>query len=181
MPTKETAACAMLPKPPPGRASLASTCGSGTLGMPTDALRRDPAAAGHRGPAGDRARYAQRVFCSTRTFDGHYSHFCKQILWPVFHYQIPDNPKSKAYEDHSWKYYVNVNQAFADKIVKNWKRGTRSGCTTTTSLLVPEHGSQEDSGGEDRLLPPCRIPFVRGLPVSRRSQGAARTACWART
>ncbi|KAL0262720.1 Trehalose-6-P synthase/phosphatase complex subunit [Diplodia seriata] len=45
------------------------------------------------------------------------------ILWPVFHYQIPDHPKSKAYEDHSWIYYEHVNQAFADKIVKSYKRG----------------------------------------------------------
>ncbi|KAL1613611.1 hypothetical protein SLS54_010444 [Diplodia seriata] len=29
----------------------------------------------------------------------------------------------KAYEDHSWIYYEHVNQAFADKIVKSYKRG----------------------------------------------------------
>lgn len=94
----------------------------GTLGMPTDALDgtqqkqdiEDTLANEHN---------MLTVFCSDKDFDGHYAHFCKHILWPVFHYQIPDNPKSKAYEDHSWKYYVNVNQAFADRIVRNWKRG----------------------------------------------------------
>lgn len=55
------------------------------------------------------------VFPSDSDVNGHYTHYCKQILWPVFHYQIPDNPKSKAYEDHSWVYYVKVNQAFADR------------------------------------------------------------------
>ncbi|KAJ8123668.1 hypothetical protein O1611_g9540 [Lasiodiplodia mahajangana] len=77
------------------------------------------------------------VFCLDKDFDGHYLHFCKQILWPVFHYQIPDNPKSKAYEDHSWKYYVNVNQAFADKIVQNWKRGDTIWIHDYHLLLLP--------------------------------------------
>ncbi|KAI5289719.1 hypothetical protein KEM54_003352 [Ascosphaera aggregata] len=92
----------------------------GTLGMPTDALSdqlkediSDELAADYD---------ALTVFVDDCDFDGHYLHFCKTILWPVFHYQIPDNPKSKAYEDHSWIYYVRVNQAFADLIVKNWKR-----------------------------------------------------------
>ncbi|RAL62949.1 hypothetical protein DID88_004038 [Monilinia fructigena] len=85
----------------------------GTLGMPTDALLKDS------------------------DFDGHYTHYCKQILWPVFHYQIPDNPKSKAYEDHSWIYYVKVNQAFADKIVKEWKRGDVIWIHDYHLLLVP--------------------------------------------
>ncbi|KAK4214772.1 glycosyltransferase [Rhypophila decipiens] len=108
----------------------------GTLGMPTDALQgthqlqdiEDRMATEHD---------MLTVFCSDKDFDGHYSHFCKQILWPVFHYQIPDNPKSKAYEDHSWKYYVNVNQAFADKIVKNWKRGDVIWVHDYHLLLVP--------------------------------------------
>ncbi|EHL03426.1 putative alpha,alpha-trehalose-phosphate synthase [Glarea lozoyensis 74030] len=77
------------------------------------------------------------VFCKDSDFDGHYTHYCKQILWPVFHYQIPDNPKSKAYEDHSWVYYVKVNQAFADKIVANWKRGDVIWIHDYHLLLVP--------------------------------------------
>lgn len=94
----------------------------GTLGMPTDALE------GTQQKQDIEDRLATEydmlsVFCSDKDFEFHYSHFCKQILWPVFHYQLPDNPKSKAYEDHSYKHYVNVNRAFADKIIKNWKRG----------------------------------------------------------
>ena len=108
----------------------------GTLGMPTDALEgtqqqeeiNDKLATEHD---------MLTVWCSDKDFDGHYVHFCKRILWPVFHYQIPDNPKSKAYEDHSWKYYVNVNQAFADKIVKNWKRGDVVWVHDYHLLLVP--------------------------------------------
>jgi len=77
------------------------------------------------------------VFTSDNDFDGHYSHYCKTILWPVFHYQIPDNPKSKAYEDHSWVYYVKINQAFADRVVKSWKRGDVIWIHDYHLLLVP--------------------------------------------
>ena len=77
------------------------------------------------------------VFVSDSDFDGHYKHFCKTILWPVFHYQIPDHPKSKAYEDHSWKYYVSLNQAFADKIVASYKRGDIIWVHDYHLLLVP--------------------------------------------
>ncbi|KLU84431.1 hypothetical protein MAPG_03473 [Magnaporthiopsis poae ATCC 64411] len=122
----------------------------GTLGMPTDALEgsqqkqdiEDKLATEHD---------ALAVWCSDKDFNGHYSHFCKQILWPVFHYQIPDNPKSKAYEDHSWKYYVNVNQAFADKIVRNWKRGDVIWVHDYHLLLVP--------GMVRKKLPDAKIGF----------------------
>ncbi|KAL3954276.1 hypothetical protein ACCO45_012232 [Purpureocillium lilacinum] len=108
----------------------------GTLGMPTDALEgtqqkqdiEDTLATEHD---------MLTVFCSDKDFDGHYTHFCKQILWPVFHYQIPDNPKSKAYEDHSWKFYVTVNRRFADKIIANWKRDDVIWIHDYHLLLVP--------------------------------------------
>ncbi|KAJ5677363.1 uncharacterized protein N7477_002996 [Penicillium maclennaniae] len=107
----------------------------GTMGMPTDALAQHT-----------RSEIAERledehdsltVFVNDGDFDGHYTHFCKTILWPVFHYQIPDNPKSKAYEDHSWIYYVKLNQAFADRIAKHWKRGDSIWVQDYHLLLVP--------------------------------------------
>lgn len=58
----------------------------------------------------------EAVFPEDFTFDGHYKSFCKQILWPTLHYQIPDDPKSKAFEDHSWGHYVLMNKLIADKL-----------------------------------------------------------------
>lgn len=58
------------------------------------------------------------VFPNDMTFQGHYKSFCKQILWPTLHYQIPDDPKSKAFEDHSWEHYKLLNQLVADKVVE---------------------------------------------------------------
>jgi trehalose 6-phosphate synthase complex regulatory subunit len=93
----------------------------GTLGMPTESL--EPHLQTRIAEKLEHDYESLTVFVNDNDFDGHYSHYCKTILWPVFHYQIPDHPKSKAYEDHSWIYYVNINQAFADRIAKNWKRG----------------------------------------------------------
>ncbi|KAJ5728662.1 uncharacterized protein N7483_003170 [Penicillium malachiteum] len=107
----------------------------GTLGMPTDVLA-DPT----RNDIAERLELeydSLTVFVNDGDFDGHYNHFCKTILWPVFHYQIPDNPKSKAYEDHSWVYYVKLNQAFADRIAKHWKRGDSVWIQDYHLLLVP--------------------------------------------
>ncbi|KJZ80097.1 hypothetical protein HIM_00811 [Hirsutella minnesotensis 3608] len=129
---------------------LADYMWMGTLGMPTDALDGSvQKQAIEETLANDYGMLT--VFCSDKDFDGHYSHFCKQILWPVFHYQIPDNPKSKAYEDHSWQYYVNVNQAFADKIVHNWKRGDVIWIHDYHLLLVP--------GMVRKKLPDAKIGF----------------------
>ncbi|KAK2589950.1 Trehalose-6-P synthase/phosphatase complex subunit [Conoideocrella luteorostrata] len=122
----------------------------GTLGMPTDALEETQQKTDIEDTMANDYNMLT-VFCSDKDFDGHYTHFCKQILWPVFHYQIPDNPKSKAYEDHSWKYYVNVNQAFADKIVQNWKRGDVIWVHDYHLLLVP--------GMVRKKLPDAKIGF----------------------
>lgn len=101
--------------------SLADVTSVGLVGFPTDVL--DASKKDAISSKLETEHNALPVFVSDSDLDGHYAHYCKTILWPVFHYQIPDHPKSKAYEDHSWCYYVNVNQAFADKIVANYKRG----------------------------------------------------------
>jgi trehalose 6-phosphate synthase/phosphatase len=93
----------------------------GTIGFPTDVLDENKKEEIHEKLESEHE--ALTVFVSDKDLAGHYSHYCKTILWPVFHYQIPDHPKSKAYEDHSWVYYEHLNQAFADKIVANYKRG----------------------------------------------------------
>lgn len=93
----------------------------GTIGFPTDVL--DDGKKNEMYEKLESDHEALIVFISDSDFDGHYTHYCKTILWPVFHYQIPDHPKSKAFEDHSWVYYVRLNQAFADKVVANYKRG----------------------------------------------------------
>ena len=64
----------------------------------------------------------ESVSIDDMTFQGHYKSFCKQILWPTLHYQIPDDPKSKAFEEHSYHYYKQANQLVADKIVETYMK-----------------------------------------------------------
>ncbi|KIW01789.1 trehalose-phosphatase [Verruconis gallopava] len=121
----------------------------GTVGFPTDSLPQNT-----RNEIDDKltTEYdAIPVYISDADFDGHYSHFCKTILWPVFHYQIPDHPKSKAYEDHSYKYYVKLNEAFADSIVSNYKNGDVIWIHDYHLLLVPRMVRQK--------LPDAKIGF----------------------
>ena len=131
------------------RGQLENKVWVGTLGMPTDVLAYQT-----RSTIAERLREeygSLTVFVSDADFDGHYTHFCKTILWPVFHYQIPDNPKSKAYEDHSWIYYVKINQAFAERIARDWKRGDSIWVQDYHLLLVPAMLR--------RLLPDAQIGF----------------------
>ncbi|KAK9249482.1 glycosyltransferase family 20-domain-containing protein [Lipomyces tetrasporus] len=107
----------------------------GTLGMPTDALEGDTKKAIERVLL---AEYQDApVFVSDSTLEGHYTHYCKDILWPTFHYQIPDHPKSKAYEDHSWVHYHALNTAFADVVVANYTPGDTIWVHDYHLLLVP--------------------------------------------
>ncbi|KAF9883187.1 hypothetical protein FE257_003874 [Aspergillus nanangensis] len=128
---------------------LADQVWVGTLGMPTDALSGYMKTAIAEKLEDEYGSLT--VYVSDGDFDGHYTHFCKKILWPVFHYQIPDNPKSKAYEDHSWIYYVKTNQAFAERIVRNWKRGDSIWVQDYHLLLVPAMLR--------KLLPDAQIGF----------------------
>ncbi|OBA21744.1 hypothetical protein METBIDRAFT_78625 [Metschnikowia bicuspidata var. bicuspidata NRRL YB-4993] len=63
----------------------------------------------------------ESVLIDDMTFQGHYKSFCKQVLWPTLHYQIPDDPKSKAFEEHSYHFYKLANQLVADRIVETYR------------------------------------------------------------
>ena len=115
--------------------SLGNVLTVGLIGFPTDALNPDKKQEIYEKLEAE--HYALTVFVSDADLDGHYAHYCKTILWPVFHYVVPDHPKSKAFMDHSWIYYKNINQAFADKVIKNYKRGDTIWIHDYHLLLVP--------------------------------------------
>ena len=107
----------------------------GTIGMPTDALDEHLKESISERLEDDFE--ALTVYVDDADFDGHYERYCKSILWPIFHYQVPDHPRSKAYEDHSWVHYKKVNEAFADRIAKNYKKGDIIWIHDYHLLLVP--------------------------------------------
>ncbi|OBA25509.1 YMR261Cp-like protein, partial [Hanseniaspora valbyensis NRRL Y-1626] len=121
----------------------------GTLGLPTDVLPDQVLE-----DVTDKMRNefnCESVISDDITFKGAYKNFCKEILWPTFHYQIPDNPKSKAFEDHSWNHYQLLNQRFADKIVEKYKEGDTVWVHDYHLLLVP--------GMVREKLPDAKIGF----------------------
>ncbi|KAH8731521.1 glycosyltransferase family 20-domain-containing protein [Phaeosphaeriaceae sp. PMI808] len=121
----------------------------GLVGFPTDSLNEDKKVEIYEKL--EEEHQALTVFVSDKDFDGHYTHYCKRILWPVFHYIIPDHPKSKAFLDHSWCFYVKINQAFADKVIKNYKRGDIIWIHDYHLCLVPQMIRQK--------LPDAQIGF----------------------
>ncbi|KAF9170844.1 hypothetical protein BGX21_008730 [Mortierella sp. AD011] len=133
---------------------LAKTIWVGTLGMATDTLP-------DRTRGDIKAELALNhssipVFVNDMDFEGHYHQFCKQILWPVFHYVLPDNLRNKSYEDGSWKHYVAVNRAFADAIVENYRQNDTIWVNDYHLMLVPNMVRER--------LPDASIGFFLHIP-----------------
>nr|GMD95577.1 probable alpha,alpha-trehalose-phosphate synthase [UDP-forming] 9 [Ipomoea batatas] len=48
-----------------------------------------------------------------------YYGFCKQQLWPLFHYMLPMCPDhADRFDRHLWQAYVSANKLFADKVME---------------------------------------------------------------
>ncbi|XP_068662648.1 alpha,alpha-trehalose-phosphate synthase [UDP-forming] 6-like [Aristolochia californica] len=59
------------------------------------------------------------AFLPPDLFSRYYHGFCKQQLWPLFHYMLPLSPDLGGRFDRSlWQAYVSVNKIFADKILE---------------------------------------------------------------
>lgn len=107
----------------------------GTMGIATDEIPEDTLTSISEALRDDFQSYP--VITDDETFRGSYKNYCKHILWPTLHYQIPDNPNSKAFEDHSWGFYQKLNQQFADKIVEIYKEGDTIWIHDYHLMLVP--------------------------------------------
>lgn len=59
------------------------------------------------------------AFIPPELFSKFYHGFCKQQLWPLFHYMLPLSPDLGGRFDRSlWQAYVSVNKIFADKVME---------------------------------------------------------------
>ncbi|KAG2680307.1 hypothetical protein I3760_11G094300 [Carya illinoinensis] len=59
------------------------------------------------------------AFITPELFSKFYHGFCKQHLWPLFHYMLPLSPDLGGRFDRSlWQAYVSVNKIFADKVME---------------------------------------------------------------
>lgn len=59
------------------------------------------------------------TFLPPELFTRYYHGFCKQQLWPLFHYMLPLSPDLGGRFNRSlWQAYVSVNKIFADRIME---------------------------------------------------------------
>lgn len=59
------------------------------------------------------------VFLSEDIRNRFYYGFCKQYLWPLFHYMLPLSSEHGTRFDRAlWQAYVHANRYFADKVME---------------------------------------------------------------
>ncbi|CAH2066066.1 unnamed protein product, partial [Thlaspi arvense] len=59
------------------------------------------------------------TFLPSDLYSRYYHGFCKQQLWPLFHYMLPLSPDLGGRFDRTlWQAYVSVNKIFADRIME---------------------------------------------------------------
>lgn len=59
------------------------------------------------------------AFCHSDLRRRYYHGFCKQQLWPLFHYMLPLTPDHGGRFDRSlWQAYLSVNKIFADRVME---------------------------------------------------------------
>ncbi|KAI8342575.1 glycosyltransferase family 20-domain-containing protein [Chlamydoabsidia padenii] len=75
------------------------------------------------------------VFLNNEKASGHYEGYCKQVLWPLFHYVMWDENVD---ESKHWDDYVAVNQAFAQAVADNYEPGDLVWIQDYHLLLVPQ-------------------------------------------
>ncbi|KAK1420389.1 hypothetical protein QVD17_21945 [Tagetes erecta] len=59
------------------------------------------------------------VFVPPTKWSQYYHRFCKQYLWPIFHYKLPDfDIHGVPYGRDLWNAYVSVNKEFSQKVME---------------------------------------------------------------
>lgn len=66
-----------------------------------------------------------------------YHHYCKQILWPTFHYTLPTT-QSLEEEPKAFRAYLEVNRRFAERLASEFREGDVILVQDYHLLLVPQ-------------------------------------------
>ncbi|KAI8137526.1 glycosyltransferase family 20-domain-containing protein [Fennellomyces sp. T-0311] len=69
---------------------------------------------------------------------GHYEGYCKEVLWPLFHYVVWSTATDGRAEKRHWADYKAVNQQFAQTIIDHYRPGDIIWIHDYHLLLVPE-------------------------------------------
>ncbi|CAO3673024.1 hypothetical protein CU097_007994 [Rhizopus azygosporus] len=133
---------------------LESLAWVGTLGMSTDALLQKTKEEINSTFESQYNTYP--VMPSDTTFDGHYNQYCKQVLWPYFHYVVRDDCHNMMSQNGPYQLYKDLNQEFANTIVKNYKNGDIIWINDYHLMLVP--------GMVRQKIPNATIGFFLHIP-----------------
>lgn len=93
------------------------------------------------------------VFLSTEEQQNFYNGFSNDCLWPLFH----SFPNMASYKQEYWKGYREVNELFADAVVKNFRPGDIVWIHDYHLMLLPKIL-------RDRLGPSAAIGFFLHIP-----------------
>ena len=96
------------------------------------------------------------VDISKEQLQGHYHHFCKVVLWPLFHYSQPDYMTITKFEDHNWLMYQKVNYMYAQQIAQTYKDGDVVFINDYHLMLVPQMLRL--------MIPDAKIGFFLHIP-----------------
>ncbi|KAI7905428.1 glycosyltransferase family 20-domain-containing protein [Cokeromyces recurvatus] len=108
----------------------------GTLGMPIDSLSKKTKQDIYKVFVEDYHTYP--VMPTDDIFEGHYNEYCKQVLWPYFHYVVQDDAHSlMSQEGESYKAYKELNQQFANTITGIYKEGDLIWINDYHLMLLP--------------------------------------------
>ncbi|KAI8347589.1 glycosyl transferase [Choanephora cucurbitarum] len=126
----------------------------GTLGMSTDSLSDKTKQQIYT--TFEQEYHAYPVMPTDSLFDGHYNQYCKQVLWPYFHYVVRDDPKNMMSQHGPFKAYKELNQQFADTIIANYQEGDIIWINDYHLMLLP--------GMVREKIPNATIGFFLHIP-----------------
>ncbi|KAL1663935.1 glycosyltransferase family 20 protein [Schizophyllum commune] len=79
------------------------------------------------------------VWLDDKVAHGHYDGYCKQTLWPLFHYLLwQDVASEQSQASAYYQYYVQANRTFAEKICETYRPGDLIWIHDYHLLLVPK-------------------------------------------
>ncbi|KAJ2228769.1 Trehalose-6-P synthase/phosphatase complex subunit [Coemansia sp. RSA 485] len=78
------------------------------------------------------------VFVSDKQFEGHYGRFSKQLIWPAFHYIMPEMPQWHGWEKSAYEASIATCQRFADRIAEIYRDGDIIWVNDYHLMLLPK-------------------------------------------
>ncbi|KAJ2786097.1 Trehalose-6-P synthase/phosphatase complex subunit [Coemansia javaensis] len=96
------------------------------------------------------------VFVSDKEFEGHYGRFSKQLIWPAFHYIMPEMPQWHGWEKSAYEATLATCKRFADRIAEVYREGDIIWVNDYHLMLLPRLLRER--------LPAAKIGFFLHIP-----------------